>query len=321
MNFIKSIAFRAAAVILMTTATVAFFGIVIDSFGQKISLPAFSLTTITCLAMAWASQWLWRSGRSQRRSETIVTATAHNAGAAQPTATTDRWDQAALDDFHSGPKKKLSGLRLHIRYRDVAGAITARNVTTAAFTFDPNNQSGTLLAFCHLRNANRPFRLGQVLEAKSIDSGAQIANLGEYLQMQYEKTPEFAVTSAFERHQLELQCLYSMSKADGATRAKELAIIDSYLAQRGGMDTQIRAAVLQHMRDQLAGSKQAFWDAVKRLRDAPANNVNLDALLESLRQMLLAGPTIERAEVLLLAYAAKTWQLQMPDLPPDSPTP
>ncbi|WP_233808133.1 WYL domain-containing protein [Paraburkholderia sp. HP33-1] len=57
--------------------------------------------------------------------------------------------------------------RLTIEYRDGIGEVTSRNITTRHY--DP--EGGYILARCHLRNADRTFRIDRIVQAVDTETG------------------------------------------------------------------------------------------------------------------------------------------------------
>ncbi len=207
----------------------------------------------------------------------------------------------------------MAGTHLRLNFEDVGGALTTRDVDSIAFTYDEEQHSGVLWAFCHLRHATRPFRYSGIRQAVDLDTGELIQDLGTYLQQKYEQTPAGAVDRFLKEHWDSVFCLFCVAKADGALRQKERASISLLVQELGLRDQEPLDLLIEQIRTQWEPSQtKPYWDAVKAVAARPDASTLAPDLLARMQQVIATDKTPHPDELKLLRYAAKTWKLPMP---------
>jgi predicted DNA-binding transcriptional regulator YafY len=94
----------------------------------------------------------------------------------------DAWDPVPKELYSvPGLRKALIGISLHIRFKDLEGQITQRDISTVWYAYNRTTGDGLVYAYCQMRQANRPFVFKRIKHAVSVETGEIIPNLGEYL--------------------------------------------------------------------------------------------------------------------------------------------
>ena len=226
----------------------------------------------------------------------------------------DAWDQATLDLYNSGHRKVLSGVSLRLDFSDVSGQLTTRDVDSIAFTFDEAQRSGVLWAFCHLRNANRPFRYSGIRKAVNLETGQIILDVGGYLQQQYERTPAGKMERFLTENWEPVYCLFCVAKADGYLRQKERESLKLLIQKLGMRDLELVDLLVGQIKSKWVPSQSHdYWNAVKGIANRPDVSTLAPNLLARMQQVIATDKTAHPDELKLLHYAAKAWNLPLPE--------
>ena len=141
----------------------------------------------------------------------------------------DAWEDWS-DDLYGEASRELVA-ELAITYCDRNGQITHRDITVEKYA--RTSDGGVLAAFCHLRQARRPFYFSRIQLAADRSDGAVIENLGAWLDERYEASPKGLRDRFIKDNEAALGALFFVSKADGAFRAKEKVVIRNFCAAQG----------------------------------------------------------------------------------------
>ena len=232
----------------------------------------------------------------------------------------DAWDPVPEDPYIlSGLRKALIGINLHIRFQDLEGQITQRDISTVWYAYNPTTGDGLVYAYCHMRQANRPFVFKRIQHAVSVETGEIIPNLGEYLDSLYGKTSHAAVERFLTDHSAAILILISFAKADGAMRARERSTIMSWAAKLGMTGQQD----LDELEGQIKGwyrTDHAFWDAVKTLEKEARSPHYLSDVWQAVITIVQSDKTIADQEMRYLKYAANRLGQTMPQMLPTKNT-
>lgn len=119
---------------------------------------------------------------------------------------------------------------LEIEFKDKAGKETRREITVRRYIL--GDSDGVIDAFCHLRNANRPFLISRIQNATCLETGEIIKNIPQWLDQKYASTPAGQIDAILIEHAAALSCLQHVAKADGAFRAKEKDVVRLFLSRQ-----------------------------------------------------------------------------------------
>jgi hypothetical protein len=225
----------------------------------------------------------------------------------------DESDDRFYQDLSSGKTKILPEVRLHISFEDGNGVSTERDVTSISYTHSIANNSGALLAFCHLRNSKRTFAFSRIKKVIDIETGRNIDDIGKFLDTIFFASSEGLIFQFLSEHSAGIFVLFCFAKADGAMRAKERTIIMEW-AKQNGLN---REDALKNLEDEIRSNwyltDYAFWDAVKELKNQNHTEKYFQSVWQALQDILLSDKTISEKEVKYLRYACKQWGRVMPD--------
>lgn len=225
----------------------------------------------------------------------------------------DAWDPNPDDSYvPSGKRRPIKGMRLHIRFQDLEGKVTERDISPNWYVHDPLTGKGMVHAFCHLRGANRPFALSRIRAATDLETGEIIPNLGAHLDQLHQKSPAGAVDALMDEHSAAAYVLFCFAKADGALRAKERAIITSWASALGTADPTHLAELEKQMKGWVA-TDGGFWDAVKTVVKEGKGDQYTTDLWTAVTAIVQSDKTPSEQEIKYLRYAADRLKQRMPD--------
>lgn len=168
-----------------------------------------------------------------------------------------------------------------------------------------------MIAFCHMRKANRTFLFSGIKQAIDLETGEVISSIGAYLDSLYQQTPKYTVKQFIDENSAPLFILFCMAKADGAMRAKERSIIAEYASKHGLTDFDAQDELLTQMKQWEANTRNRFHQAV---REAKAKMMyDLEELLEACVQIIQTDKAPHSDEMRMLIYTATQWELPLPD--------
>lgn len=226
----------------------------------------------------------------------------------------DAWDPNPDDSYApSGKRRPIKNMRLHIRFQDLEGSVTERDISPNWYVHDPATGKGMVHAFCHLRGANRPFALSRILASTDLETGEIIPNLGHHLDQLHQQSPAGAVEALMDNHSAAAYVLFCFAKADGAMRAKERSIVTSWASSLGLMD----AAHLAELEKQMKGwsaTDSGFWDAVKTLKKQERTPQYLADVWAAVTAIVQSDKTPSEQEIKYLRYASERLDQPMPTI-------
>lgn len=227
----------------------------------------------------------------------------------------DAWDGDYLNDYAAGAKeRKLNGINLHIHFVDREGKATKRDITTLRYAHNPETHGGSIYAFCHLRQANRPFAFSRIKKAVDLETGELITDLGVFLDAAYRATPVGVVDKFLDGHGAGMFVLFSFAKADGAMRVKERAIMLDWVRSHGLTDEAALAELEEQMKKVWYAADHAFWDAVKTVKQEGRDADYMQSIWQAVRAILNSDKKLSDQEDQYLKYAARQWGFKVPEL-------
>lgn len=149
-------------------------------------------------------------------------------------------DNAPQDDVGSEGWTRVAGkffareiaIPLQIEYLSGSGKATAREITVNGFRY--GDDGGVMSAYCHLRGGNRTFYFKRIVRATDPATGAQISELGKWLDAQFLATTPGKAEALLDEHFDAVHSLLYVAKADRSYRAKEKEILAKCLAEVAG---------------------------------------------------------------------------------------
>jgi hypothetical protein len=233
----------------------------------------------------------------------------------------DAWEGNYLDDYAAGAKeRRLNGINLHIHFVDREGKATERDITTQRYAHNPDTHGGVIYAFCHLRKGNRPFAFSRIKQAVDLETGEIIPDLGAFLDAAYVATPVGVVDKFLEEHAEGIFVLFSFAKADGTMLAKERVVMLDWARAHGLTDETALAALEDQMKKIWYTTDHAFWNAVKAVKLEARDESYMQSLWSAIQAILNTDKKLSEQEAQYLKYAARQWNLPMPDLIATEPT-
>lgn len=226
----------------------------------------------------------------------------------------DAWEPVP-DHYYqeAGTRKPLGGIRLHIRFQDLEGNITERDISTLWFAYDPATKDGLVYAFCQLRQANRPFAFKRVQRAVDLETGEIIVNLGDHLDSRHGKSPAGVVERFLAEHGAAIFVLFSFAKADGIMRAKERVEISAW-ATRRGLEAQHDLDELERQVKGWYSTNDAFRDAIKILQKESRSAEYLGDVWAAVTAIIQGDKVVADQEIDYLKYASAQLALPMPEI-------
>lgn len=202
----------------------------------------------------------------------------------------DAWEDWS-DELYAEASRVLPA-SLTITYRDRNGQTTNRDITVEKYARTADG--GVLAAFCHLRQARRPFYFSRIQFAADTTDGTVIEDLGAWLDAKYEASPNGARDRFIADHEAALGALFFVAKADDAFHAKEKGVIRNFCSSQGLGDTEIQQLVIDSVAGWVIPSRIAFGKDLRSLldRDEPYRR----KVLEHAQAIVGTGKTVRDEE-------------------------
>ena len=202
----------------------------------------------------------------------------------------DAWEDWS-DVLYAEASRELPA-ELTITYCDRNGQITHRDISVEKYA--TTKDGGVLAAFCHIRQARRPFYFSRIQRATNRIDGTIIKDLGAWLDERYEASPRGARDRFLREHEGALGALFFVAKADDAFRAKEKGVMRSFCATQGLHDTEVQELVVDMVSRWVVPSRIAYGKDLRSLleRDEPYRR----AVLEHAQAIVGTGRTVRDAE-------------------------
>lgn len=203
----------------------------------------------------------------------------------------DAWEDWANELYEQGVACELTAT-LRIAYVDANGQKTFRTITTEKFARTPDG--GVVAAYCHMRQARRPFRIDRVQFAAEPETGTRIDDLLGWLQQRYAGTTNGQRDVFMDRHADSILALHHVAKADGAVRAGERAIFQAFCQDVGPLSPEAAEAVVALAAKMVQSSAIMYGRALKDLaeRDEPYRR----KVLQAAEAMLGTDKAVKDAE-------------------------
>lgn len=177
-------------------------------------------------------------------------------------------DEAAPAEFFDRGNGRTLTAEIEIDFKDRSGNKTRRHITTRSYQYNVND--GLIDAFCHLRNARRPFLFSRIEQATDLETGQVIGDLRAWLDEKYKLTPAARVDELLDEHWAGLSCLHYVAKADGAFRAKEKHIVRAFLARHSpNSDPDSIDQVIAELSSWYTMSAIGFGKEIRKLAEKP----------------------------------------------------
>lgn len=251
--------------------------------------------------------------RDQLGTRFTVTVTPSGSEPDEQTIDMDAWLNEP-SAYYMGKERKLNGINLHIHFVDREGKATERDITTLRYAHNPETHGGSIYAFCHLRQANRPFAFSRIKRAVDLETGELIADLGVFLDAAYRATPVGVVDKFLDDHAAGMFVLFSFAKADGAMRVKERTIMLDWARSHGLTDEAALAQLEEQMKKVWYATDHAFWDAVKTVKKEGRDADYMQSIWQAVRAILNSDKKLGDQEEQYLKYAARQWGFKVPEL-------
>ena len=221
----------------------------------------------------------------------------------------DAWEDWS-DELYAEASRELPA-ELAITYCDRNGQITRRDITVEKYARTADG--GVLAAFCHLRQARRPFFFSRIQLTADRTDGTVIEDLGAWLDERYEASPKGARDRFISDHEAALGALFFVAKADDAFHAKEKGVMRSFCASQGLDDTTVQELVTESVARWVAPSRIAYGKDLRSLleRDEPYRR----AVLGHAQAIVGTGKTVRDEEGRALERMQREMKL------PAEPTP
>lgn len=202
----------------------------------------------------------------------------------------DAWEDWS-DELYAEASRELAA-ELTITYCDRNGQITRRVITTEKYARTADG--GVLAAFCHLRQARRPFYFTRIQLAADHTDGTVIDDLGAWLDERYEASPKGVRDRFTTDHEAALGALFFVAKADGAFHAKEKGVVRSFCAHQGLDDASVQELVVESVARWVVPSRIAYGNDLRALleRDEPYRR----SVLEHAQEIVGTGKTVRDEE-------------------------
>jgi hypothetical protein len=152
--------------------------------------------------------------------------------------------------FRDYDYKELEGNFL-IDYIDPSKLKTSRDIELKHYYFDTEQNDFFIQARCHLRKANRTFRVSRIQKITNTDTG-ELALKNEILDFfanQYKQSPYYIKERLVKKHNNEIDCLVYISRLDGRFTKKEKDIILDYLISisQANVDHNVEKYLYKHI--------------------------------------------------------------------------
>lgn len=202
----------------------------------------------------------------------------------------DAWEDWS-DELYADASRELPA-ELTITYCDRNGQITRRDITVEKYARTADG--GVLAAFCHLRQARRPFIFSRIQFAADRSDGTAIKDLGAWLDERYEASPKGARDRFINNHEAALGALFFVAKADDAFHSKEKSVMRSFCASQGLDDATVQDLVIESIARWAVPSRIAYGKDLRALleRDEPYRRT----VLEYAQAIVGTGKTVRDEE-------------------------
>lgn len=219
----------------------------------------------------------------------------------------DAWEDWS-DELYTEASRELPA-ELHITYCDRNGQITRRDITVEKYARTADG--GVLAAFCHLRQARRPFFFSRIQLAVDRTDGTVIEDLGAWLDERYEASPKGARDRFIRDHEAALGALFFVAKADDAFHAKEKGVMRNFCASQGLNDTTVQELVTELVARWVVPSRIAYGKDLRSLleRDEPYRRT----VLEHAQAIVGTGKAVRDEERRALERMQR--EMKLPDQP------
>lgn len=153
----------------------------------------------------------------------------------------DAWEDWS-DELYAQASRELT-VDLAITYCDRNGQITRRDITVEKYARTADG--GVLAAYCHLRQARRPFYFSRIKSAADRVDGVVIEDLGAWLDEKYEASSNGKRDRFIQNHEAALGALFFVAKADDAFSAKEKEVFRAFCSAQGIDEPTIQNLVVE----------------------------------------------------------------------------
>lgn len=212
----------------------------------------------------------------------------------------DAWE-AWPDDLYNPARARRVQARLRIMFIDRNGVISYRTIVTERY-FHQSGQ-GTLIAFCELRQARRPFAFDRIHFAADLSSAQRIRNLPAWLDDLYLQSPIGKADAYIQDNDPALTALFFVAKADAAFRAKEKQIMRDYMAATGLHDDGIQTIAVSSIAERETPSATDYGKALKIL--ATMHDESRRLVLQHAEAIVSSDKTIRDDELRALSRMRK----------------
>jgi hypothetical protein len=169
-----------------------------------------------------------------------------------------------------------------IRYTDGSGQDTVRRISTKRFEDGGASGDGMILAHCHLRRANRTFKVSRIKEFIDVSTGEIVGDIPAYLHASYDVSSIGRTVRALRENSDPLTVLLYVARADARLSPKEKSVLIGFL-RRTVPDVQLDAASID-----FAWSEGPSQAALKRALKAVRETGEADILLEDVEALATA---------------------------------
>jgi hypothetical protein len=220
----------------------------------------------------------------------------------------DAWDEWDYKGVRLDVGGKDIAARLRVHFTDKEGAQTVREIDAKRFITD--GKDGVLRAYCHLRQANRPFRLSRVTEAVDLDTGERIDNLPGWLTAKYAESPRGMADAFIDEHVDALTALFYVAKADGAFRLPERTVIGAFCGAVGKPSADVQEVVLQEVASWATPTAIGYGRALRAVATKPEEYRR--SVLNTAQSIVDSDRTKKDAEFAALTRMAKEFAVKRP---------
>ena len=191
--------------------------------------------------------------------------------------------------------------RLRIRFQDKDGQRTEREIDLKRFFADETG--GVMWAFCHLRQAHRPFTLSQVSAAIELETGEAVNDLPAWLLAQYKGTPRGSADAFINEHEDALRALFFVSKADRALRKSEREHLAEFCKNVGEVSAEVAEVVVQDVSQWSVPTAIGYGKALRALAGKPQEYRR--RVLKTAKSIIDSDKATVEAEVKAIGRMAK----------------
>lgn len=209
----------------------------------------------------------------------------------------DAWDGGHWEVTESFPVD----VRLQITFRDISDRVTDRSITVRSvgdYAGEP-----ALVAFCHLRNANRSFRLSRIQHCVDEDTGEIVENVYDYLFSRYSKSPDASIDLVLDEAFDAVKALFFIAKADGQMRKPEREVIARFFRDICKDDRVNEQMMKSLLSEWSVPSLQAYKIAVGKAGKLP--DAVKGAFINAARDIVATGKNVTATEQDALDYIDK----------------